>query len=259
MAKIRIPSTGISYEIETDLDLKPGQEILVNADQLLDVGIVSCTKNCPKKNNSNNENLELAKFIRILTPEDILVKNDLKTKSTEYLQEAQAKVYRHGLDMKILDADLSFDQKKLTFYFSADNRIDFRALVSDMVGSFRKIIRLQQVGPRQEAKYFGGFGKCGRPLCCSTFLSDLDAVGSDTAAIQDLAGGKLSKMSGCCGKLMCCLSYEADIYQDMKAQMPKLGSEIKTNQGDGKVVGYNLFEKKVILENAEGKKIEVQI
>jgi cell fate regulator YaaT (PSP1 superfamily) len=114
------------------------------------------------------------------------------------------------LEMKIVDADISFDEKKITFYFSSETRVDFRALVSDMVGSFRKIIRLQQVGPREETRMMGGIGRCGQELCCHRFIKDLDGMAAEMAAIADKGGQKLSKMTGCCGRLMCCLSYESE-------------------------------------------------
>ncbi len=205
MYRIRIPSTGQIYLIETDEALKSGQEILIEADQIIEPAVVICEKNCPK-----DKDLSFANFQRALTDEDQKTKTKLKEKALSFLDETLAKAQRHNLDLKILDADLSFDERKLTFYFSAESRIDFRSLVADMVGSFRKIIRLQQVGPRDQTRLFGGYGRCGQELCCHRFLGNTEKISADLAAIQEIGGGKLSKMTGCCGRLMCCLSYEAE-------------------------------------------------
>lgn len=206
MIRIKIPSTGQIGDIKTDLDLKSNQEILAKVDDILEIGAVLCLKNCGGAEIVVGPEIQI---VRALDEQDQITKKDLKEKARAYLVEAQEKAYRHSLDIRILDADLSFDEKKLTFYFSAENRVDFRSLVSDMVGSFGKIIRLQQVGSREEAKLFGGFGRCGRPLCCATFLNNLEGVSLKTAG-QDTGGAKAGKMAGCCGKLMCCLTYEAD-------------------------------------------------
>lgn len=214
--QIRVLSTGQTYKIETEETLAVSQKVVVEAEQILEPGIVLCEK-CPKR---NNEILSQATFVRVQTPEDQSFKNQLKLAANRYLIEAQEKAGRHNLDMKIVNADLSFDEKKLTIYFSAENRIDFRSLVSDMVGSFRKIIRLQQIGPREEASAMGGIGRCGQEICCHRFLKDLDGVSGEMASLQEF-GGKLSKMTGCCGRLMCCLLYEVDNTKDLQKEAKK--------------------------------------
>ena len=222
MNQIRVLSTGQTYKIETEIELVSGQEILVEAEQIYEPAIVLCSK-CPKR---ENESFVEAKFLRVMTIEDQAKKRQLKEKAMGFVGDAQNKAMRHGLDMKIVDAALSFDEKKLTFYFSADGRIDFRALVADMVGNFRKIIRLQQIGPREETKMVGGYGRCGQELCCHRFIKDLDSIAGEMTAIQEAAGSKLSKMTGCCGRLMCCLSYEKDELKNLKKDVkiaPKEG------------------------------------
>lgn len=206
MYKIKIPTTNQIYQIETNEPLLPGQEILVEAEQITEPAVVLCDKTCQK----GIVDVGSANFQRVLSDEDQGTKKNLKEKATGFLDEAMAKVHRHNLEMKILDADLSFDEKKITFYFSAENRIDFRSLVGDMVGSFRKIIRLQQIGPRDETRLFGGFGRCGQELCCHRFQNNTEKISADLAALQEIGGNKLSKMTGCCGRLMCCLSYEVE-------------------------------------------------
>lgn len=230
MQKIRIPTTNQVYRIETAEELKSGQEVLVEAEQILEPAIIVCDK-CKKQ---ETEGLVEAIFTRALTEEDLLQKKQLKEMAVGYLEETNKKIFRHGLDMKILDADLSFDEKKLTFYFSAAGRIDFRALVADMVGSFRKIIRLQQIGPRDEMKLFGGLGRCGQELCCKRFLASTDQINADLTGLQEIAGGKLSKMTGCCGKLMCCLSYEVEDVRDL-AKETRYNRNIKASPKDNKI------------------------
>lgn len=217
MNQIRVLSTGQTYKIETDGELLPGQEILVEAEQILEPAIVLCAK-CPK---NQIEGLPDCLFKRLMTEADQVLKRELKEKARQFVDEAQSKGMRHGLDLKIVNADLSFDEKKLTLYFSAEGRVDFRSLVSDMVGSFRKIIRLQQVGPREETKLMGGYGRCGQELCCHRFIKDLDGVAAQMSVIQETGGSKISKMTGCCGRLMCCLTYEADELKNMKKEVNK--------------------------------------
>lgn len=251
--RIKIQTTGQMAIVPEEY--KIGQELLVEADGITEPAIVLCEIDCPKISQEQKP----VTVIRVFTDQDKITQKQLKAQAESFLENARSKVFRHGLDMKILDADLSFDQKKLTLYFSAEGRVDFRALVSDMVGDFKKIIRLQQIGAREEAQHFGGFGKCGRPLCCATFLNDLDTVTLDMAEVQDAGSTKSPKLAGCCGKLMCCLSYEADLYKEEKAKLPKVGSQFKNKEGEGKVISQSILEGKVTLLDKDGKRIEVTI
>jgi cell fate regulator YaaT (PSP1 superfamily) len=205
MNKIKIISTGQIGFIDQEEEISLNSEILVDSEGIIEIATVLCNKDCPKV---NDKDIKEISFIRILNDDDKNNKKDLIKKAEKYLHEARNKAFRHGLDMKILRSELSFDEKKLTFYFTAEGRIDFRSLVADMAGDFRKIIRLQQVGPRDEAKLYGGFGKCGRELCCAKFLNNLDTITLEMAEAQNIPNAKTNKLSGCCGKLMCCLSYE---------------------------------------------------
>jgi len=251
---IRFPTTGKIYFYNTEQDFDSNNEILVEADKIVEVGIVIKKPQIlsPIEEGSG-------KILRKLGAEDKVQEAKLKKIALSFIEEARKKTARHGLDIRIVDAELSFDQKKLTFYFSADGRVDFRSLVSDMAKSFEKLIRLQQIGARDEAKYFGGIGKCGRELCCSKFLNNLESITLEMAQSQELAAAGSAKLSGCCGKLMCCLAFEAGNYEELKKKMPKIGEDFQSLQGSGKVVDHNLLEGKVILETKEGKKIEVII
>jgi len=205
---VKVDSTGEVYFLTDKNDLPAHQEVLVEIEGVVEPGMI-----CMNKVLANSSTIK-PRFMRVLSEDDKTLKKQLRAKAKTYLETAQKKVTRHNLDMKILDATLSFDEKKLTFYFSAENRIDFRALVADMVGDFKKIIRLQQIGAREQAKRMGGYGRCGRPLCCNQFLTDLESISEETASMQEFGGSKLSKSVGCCGKLMCCLSYENQTISD---------------------------------------------
>jgi cell fate regulator YaaT (PSP1 superfamily) len=254
MAKIfiRFPTTGKICFYESSLDVKPNDEVLVETDNILEAGVIT-----RKPISSFPVEEGTGAVLRVLSAEDKAERQNLKKAAHGFIDQAREKTLRHGLDIKILDAELSFDQKKLTFYFSADGRVDFRSLVSDMAKSFNKLIRLQQVGSRDEAKYFGGIGKCGRELCCSKFLNNLESITLEMAQTQELSTAGTAKLSGCCGKLMCCLSYEASNYEELKKKMPKIGSEYKSSQVVGVVIGHSILEGKIIVGTPEGKKVEV--
>lgn len=250
---IRFPTTGKICLFKTSLALVPDEEVLAVNDQIIETGIVVKKENTPEAEEGNGQ------ILRKITAEDQPQICQLKQTARGFLKEAQKKASRHGLEMSILDADISFDNKKLTFYFSAPGRLDFRSLVSDMVRSFGKIIRLQQVGARDEAKYFGGIGKCGRELCCAKFLNNLESITLEMAQVQELATAGSAKLSGCCGKLMCCLAFEAQNYKELKKKMPAIGSDFNSSLGSGRVVGHNILESKVIIETKAGKKVEVLV
>lgn len=251
---VKLSTNGKIYSYQTDLALNRGDLVLLDIDQIIEEGIVI---EKPQSMSSLEENQ--GEIIRKQTDEDRLKIIEFRKQAQSLVEEAQKKIVRHGLKMKILNADISFDEKKLTFYFSADSRVDFRSLVTDLAKSYNKLIRLQQVGARDEAKYFGGIGKCGRELCCSKFLKNLESITLEMAEIQDISTSSSGKLSGSCGKLMCCLAYEAGSYGEMKKKMPKIGTEFSSPSGSGRVVGHNILENKVTLETKKGEKIEVPL
>lgn len=204
---IRLLTTEKIYSYSTDegksFPVKPNQTVLVETDQIVEEAVVILA---PKVESEEGT----GKILRAVTAEDQKWLSELKNIVREYIPLARQKVLIYGLKMKILDADLSFDQKKITFYFSSPARVDFRGLVSDMAKSFNKLIRLQQIGPRNEARYFGGIGRCGRELCCAKFLCNFECVTRKYAQDQELMA-TAGKLTGCCGKLMCCLSFEKEV------------------------------------------------
>ncbi|MBO5287359.1 MAG: stage 0 sporulation family protein [Clostridia bacterium] len=177
----------------------------------------------------------LRPVLRIATPNDIKTHEENKKKEAEALKICQTKVATHGLDMKLIESEYTFDNSKLTFYFTADGRIDFRELVKDLASTFKTRIELRQIGIRDEAKFMGGLGSCGRPFCCSTFLPDFCQVSIKMAKEQNLSLNS-SKISGACGRLMCCLRFEHDTYVQEIKRTPPVDSTVKTADGVGVVV-----------------------
>ena len=165
-----------------------------------------------------------------------------KEDACDALQIAKEKVQLRELEMKIVKAEYTFDRNKLIFSFTADGRIDFRELVKDLAAVFRTRIELRQIGVRDEAKIIGGIGPCGRPLCCSSFLGDFVPVSIKMAKDQSLSLNP-TKISGLCGRLMCCLQYESEEYETAKKELPDFGKVIVTPDGKGKVVGLNLLSR----------------
>lgn len=176
----------------------------------------------------------LRPVIRIATEKDIKTNEENKRKEAEAIKVCQQKVASHGLEMKLIESEYAFDGAKLTFYFTADGRIDFRELVKDLASTFKTRIELRQIGIRDEAKFMGGLGVCGRPFCCSTFLPDFCQVSIKMAKEQSLSLNS-SKISGACGRLMCCLKFEHDTYAQEIKKTPPVDSTVKTPDGTGVV------------------------
>ncbi len=176
----------------------------------------------------------LRPVLRIATEKDIKQNEENKRKEVEALKVCQQKVLTHKLEMKLIEAEYTFDGAKLTFYFTADGRIDFRELVKDLASTFKTRIELRQIGIRDEAKLMGGLGVCGRPFCCNTFLPDFCQVSIKMAKEQNLSLNS-SKISGACGRLMCCLRFEHDVYAQEIKKTPPVDSTVKTPDGTGVV------------------------
>ncbi|MRX72936.1 stage 0 sporulation protein [Bacillus lacus] len=186
--------------------------------------------------------LPLKKVLRVADDRDKLIVEENSNAASEAYHVCTQKVSEHGLDMKLVDVEFTFDRNKVIFYFTADGRVDFRELVKDLASIFKTRIELRQIGVRDEAKMLGGIGPCGRMLCCSTFLGDFEPVSIKMAKDQNLSLNP-TKISGLCGRLMCCLKYENDEYESAKEQLPDLGEMIATPNGPGKVVGLNILER----------------
>ena len=168
------------------------------------------------------------------------------------------KIEAHGLPMKLVDVEYTFDHNKIIFYFTADGRVDFRELVKDLARVFKTRIELRQIGVRDEAKMIGGLGPCGMPTCCTRFLREFKPISIKMAKKQELSLNP-AKISGLCGRLMCCLRYEADCYKKMKKEMPDYGEEVELAIGSGEVVDRNLIKKTVKVSINEKETVEVDL
>jgi cell fate regulator YaaT (PSP1 superfamily) len=192
---------------------------------------------------------ELKPVLRRAEPADFERMRLLNARHDEVLARCGEKIREHGLPMRLVKAEYSFDGSRLTFYFTAEKRVDFRMLVRDLARAFRTRIELRQIGPRDEAKLLGGIGPCGRLLCCATFLPDYARVSIKMAKDQDLPLNP-TKISGVCGRLLCCLSYEHEQYVQVKAVLPRRGAWVQTPDGPGEVVAVNVLKETVIVSLA---------
>lgn len=201
----------------------------------------------------------LKSVIRIATEQDRRTVEKNKEKEKEAFQICQEKIQKHGLDMKLIDAEYTFDNNKVLFYFTADGRIDFRDLVKDLASVFRTRIELRQIGVRDETKIRGGIGICGRSLCCSTYLAEFSAVSIRMAKEQNLSLNP-TKISGVCGRLMCCLNNEQEIYEELNNHLPSVGDFVTTPEGlKGTVHSLSVLRKLVkVIVNLENDEKEIR-
>lgn len=242
VAGVKFKTAGKIYYFDPDVfDVKAGDSVIVETARGMEFGTV--TMDVSEVNESEIV-APLKKIIRIATPEDHKKHLENVKKKERALQLCQEKVDKHNLVMKLIDVEYTFDNSKIIFYFTADGRVDFRELVKDLASVFKMRIELRQIGVRDEAKMMGGIGSCGRTLCCHSWLADFEPVSIKMAKVQSLSLNP-TKISGICGRLMCCLKYENDIYMEMRKGMPDVGEKIKTPDGLARVVDTNLLENKI--------------
>ena len=245
---VRFKEVGKVYYFDPDgKKLKLNDTVIVETSRGIECGVIAIAN----KEVADNEIVHpLKKLIRIATKEDLKHLEDNRRKEKEALKICEQKVAEHGLGMKLVDVEYTFDNSKILFYFTADGRVDFRALVKDLAAVFRTRIELRQIGVRDESKMLGGLGVCGRPFCCSLFLDEFHPVSIKMAKEQGLSLSP-TKISGTCGRLMCCLKYEQEAYTDMLKRTPKIGAIVKTPMGRGLVTETNLLTQtlKVKMDN----------
>ena len=208
-------------------DVNQGDHVIVETARGVEYGRVVSG---PKEVSDDSVVQPLKSVIRIATDEDKRTVEENQQKEKEAFKICQEKIRKHDLDMKLIDAEYTFDNNKVLFYFTADGRIDFRELVKDLAAVFRTRIELRQIGVRDETKLRGGLGICGRPLCCSTYLTEFAAVSIKMAKEQNLSLNP-TKISGVCGRLMCCLTTEEDTYEVLNSQLPSVGDMVTTSDG----------------------------
>ncbi len=199
----------------------------------------------------------LRPVLRIATKEDIKKFEENKKICRTALEKARTIANELKLDMKFIDCNFTLDKNQLVYNFIADERVDFRELAKKLASIYKTRIELRQVGVRDKAKEIGGIGPCGRILCCSTFLNDFNSVSINMAKNQNISLNP-TKINGICGRLLCCLKYEDDTYTELKKDYPSIGTKIKINDVEGKVVSHNVLNKKITLEKSDKTQIEVE-
>ncbi len=250
---IRFKDSGKIYYFDPgDLELHTGDPVIVETVRGLELAKVAFER---REVSEDAIVGELKPVVRRAEAADLARMAELQQYHAEALARCAEKVKEHGLPMKLVKAEYSFDGSRLTFYFTADQRVDFRQLVRDLARTFKTRIELRQIGPRDEAKMLGGIGPCGRILCCTSFLPDYARVSIKMAKDQDLPLNP-SKISGVCGRLLCCLAYEHEQYLDMRSQLPKRGTWVMTPDGPGEVVGQHVLKQQVLVQLASSGMIE---
>lgn len=240
---VRFRTAGKVYYFDPgDLPVKKGSYVIVETVRGVEYGKVA---GFPMEIDESRLKEPLRGVIRIATEEDTEREIYNREKEKEAYRICQQKIREHGLEMKLIDAEYTFDNSKVLFYFTADGRVDFRNLVKDLAGIFRMRIELRQIGVRDETKILGGYGICGRPLCCHTWLSEFVPVSIKMAKEQNLSLNP-GKISGVCGRLMCCLKNEAETYEDLNRNLPRVGDEVQGNDGlTGLVESVNVLRQTV--------------
>lgn len=239
---VRFKNTGKVYYFD------PGEEKLEKGDMAIveTARGVECGEVAMENREVSDSSIvqPLRKLVRIATGEDLQRVEENKKKEEYAFKACEKKIADRGLEMKLVDVEYTFDNSKILFYFTADGRVDFRELVKDLAGLFRTRIELRQIGVRDEAKMLGGMGICGRPFCCGSFLGGFQPVSIKMAKEQGLSLNPV-KISGTCGRLMCCLKYEQEAYQDLLRTTPKVNAIVSTPDGKGIVIDQNLLTRKL--------------
>jgi cell fate regulator YaaT (PSP1 superfamily) len=253
---VRFKRAGKIYYFDpADIELGVGDYVVVKTTRGQELGRVVIP---PAQVAEGEVPQELKPVLRKADPEDLEQAEDLEAKEAKAMAECARLIERFRLPMKLLSAEYNLDGTRLTFSFSATERVDFRELVRELNSRFKLRVELRQLGPRDEAKVVGGFGRCGRPLCCVNFLSEFSPVSIRMAKDQDLPLNPM-KISGVCGRLLCCLAYESGQYQNLKKQMPRVGQRVSTAMGPARVVGGNPLKETVLVETESQASLELPL
>jgi len=252
---IRFQKAGKIYYFDpSGFELETGMHAIVETARGVEMGTVLI----PPKDVEDDQVIQpLKPVLRIATDEDEKTVEKNKEKEKEAFEICKEKIQKHGLEMKLVNAEYTFDNNKLLFYFTADGRIDFRELVKDLAAVFRTRIELRQIGVRDETKILGGIGICGRPLCCKTYLADFVPVSIKMAKEQNLSLNP-TKISGVCGRLMCCLKNEQDTYEYLNSRLPNIGDVVFAKDGaKGEVQSVSVLRQlvKVVIDNGDEKEL----
>lgn len=242
VAGIRFKAAGKIYYFDPgDLNVAAGDHVIVETSRGIEFGTLAYDI---KEVQESDIVAPLKTILRLADAADVARYEENQKKREGAIALCQEKVNKHGLDMKLVDVEYTFDNSKIIFYFTADGRVDFRELVKDLAGVFKMRIELRQIGVRDETKMMGGIGSCGRSLCCYSWLPDFEPVSIKMAKIQNLSLNPI-KISGICGRLMCCLQFENAVYTELKKGMPEHGERVKTRDGQAIVFDVNILENKI--------------
>lgn len=255
-AEVRFKGTRKGYFTYSELDLRPGSHVIVEADRGEDLGEVSAVGAIAERKCSSSGGCETPtpehRVLRIARPDEVSRCGGLRDDEHRVRLKTRELVDKHDLKMKVTEAEWQYDRNKLIIYFTADKRVDFRQLVRDLARTFRTRIELKQIGVRDEAALLGGVGRCGRELCCSTWLPELRPISLQLAKDQRLSLNP-AQISGCCGRLMCCLMYEHRTYVEARRRFPREGRTVRTAHGEERVVGVDIWGETVSLRSSEGE------
>jgi len=250
------------FEAHPDLNLRVGTFVIVEADRGEDLGELRALGAMAERSCSSSGGCETPlpqrKILRPARPEELHLLPLLREEEGAIRTETRKRVAALNLRMKISEAEWQFDRKKLTIYFTAERRVDFRELVRELARSFRTRIELRQIGVRDESALLGGVGRCGRELCCSTWLPELKPVSLQLAKDQGLSLNP-SQISGCCGRLMCCLMYEHESYVQARRRFPREGKMLRTSEGEEQVVSVDIWSEQILLRKEDGSRRSVRL
>ncbi|MHC4781247.1 MAG: PSP1 domain-containing protein [Planctomycetota bacterium] len=261
--EIQFKGTRRDYFANRDVDIEPGVFVFVEADRGEDLGEVTAMgsiaeRKCSASSGGCATPVPEKRVLRVAESSEVGRLSELRSDEERVRDEAATLVARHRLKMKVTEAEWQFDRKKLIIYFTAERRVDFRELVRDLARTFRTRIELKQIGVRDEAALLGGVGRCGRELCCSTWLPELKPVSLQLAKDQKLSLNP-AQISGCCGRLMCCLMYEHQTYVEARRRFPREGKTLRTGRGPEKVVSVDIWREAVTLKDQEGDRRTVTL
>lgn len=246
---VRFKKLGKIYFFDPDgIKVCKNQNVIVETARGLELGKVAISN---RMMDEDKLVTALKKVIRIATEEDEKIFGENERKAQEAYSVCEEKIKKHRLDMKLIDVEYTFDSSKLLFYFTADGRIDFRDLVKELASIYKTRIELRQIGVRDEVKMLGGYGMCGRELCCCNHLGDLNPVSIKMAKEQGLSLNP-SKISGVCGRLMCCLKHEQEVYEDKLSRLPNVGALVNTPEGKGTVEDVQVLKEIVTVKIQNG-------
>ncbi len=237
---------------ESDAEISSGEKVVVASEFSNEIGTVE------KKIEKETDVLSQGNILRVATSRDKEVFDDYEIQKEEALNSCRQKAKDLGLEIKLIDSRISLDGRQILFAFTAEGRVDFRELVRSLSRDLRKTVRMQQIGSRDEARKLGGYGICGRELCCVNFPGSIQSITTDMARMQQISHRGAERISGLCGRLMCCLSYEAEQYKKMLEGMPEIYSIVKTKDGSGTVIEINAVKQEIKVKLESGKYVNIK-